>query len=156
MKKRLSVFYGLITNKTIKNLIKTSIHNIKKKKTLFPNIFITLLENRVESILYRAHFFKSIRQSRLAIKHGHILVNNIKIKSNKYLINEGDVISISKEIHNVIKNNLYDSKFLILPPNYFKVNYRTFQIIILENNVNNYLPVLFPFHLELNNLLNYK
>ena len=155
IKKRFALFYGSVTNKNIAYCVKI-LDKIANKKSLLSNIFINLLESRIDSILYRVHFFKSIRQSRLSVKHGNISVNGRVIKNFKYLLKKGDKISITKKNHIIIKTNLYNSAFLSLPPSNIKVNYRTLQIIILDNNVKHNISNLFPFHLGINDFLNQK
>lgn len=155
IKKRFALFYGSITNKNIAYFVKV-VNRIANKKSLLSNVFINLLESRIDSILYRVHFFKSIRQSRLSVKHGHISVNGRMIKNFKYLLRKGDRISVTKKNHTIIKTNLYNSSFLSVPPSNIKVNYRTLQIIMLDNNVKHNISNLFSFHLGTNDLLNQK
>lgn len=45
------------------------------------------LEMRLDNILYRAGFFKSRKQARQAVTHGHILVNDKKVSLPSFQLN---------------------------------------------------------------------
>lgn len=156
-KQRFSLFYGHLTDKTIKKLIKNSKFSTRTKKIPSPKILLNLLENRLCVILYRSHFATSIRNAKLLIQHGHIKVNNKIVTFSNYLVKNGDLISVNKSASSkkVIKNNLYNSNFWPLPPKYLQINYKTFQLIIIENCNTFNTHVFFPFWLDINNLINY-
>ena len=54
---------------------------------------VTLLERRLDNIVYRLGFANSRAQSRQIVRHGHILVNGHKTDIPSYLVKSGDVIS---------------------------------------------------------------
>jgi len=53
-----------------------------------------ILERRLQTILYRKGFAKTIKQSRQFITHGHVIVNNKKVNIPSYLLSaaeEGEI-----------------------------------------------------------------
>ena len=53
---------------------------------------LTLLERRLDNVVYRLGFADSRPQARQIVRHGHILVNERKTDIPSYLIKSGDVI----------------------------------------------------------------
>jgi len=154
-KQKFSLFYGHLNNNEIKNLVKKSKSLIRVNKTSSSKILLNMLENRLCVILYRAHFSQSIRGSKLLIQHGHIKVNNQIVTFSNYLLKNGDVISVEKNSFDLIKNNIYSSNFWPLPPEYLQINYKTFQIILLDNHNTHNTSIFFPFWLDTNNIIDY-
>ena len=154
-KQRLSLFYGSLQDYKLKRIVTSSKNKIKNNKIPLHNLFINKLENRLDTILYRSHFAKSIRESRMLINHKHVYVNGNIINHGSYRLEKGDVISLSSSVSNLIKINVYSSNLWPLPPEYLQVNYKTFQISILDIENKYYLSILFPFWLDLNTILNY-
>lgn len=56
---------------------------------------LSVLERRLDNVLFRLKMAFSREQSRQLIVHGHINVNGKKVKSPSFLINVGDEISLS-------------------------------------------------------------
>ena len=57
---------------------------------------LSVLERRLDNVLYRLKLALSRTQARQMIVHGHILVNGKKVKSPSYIVNIGDEIFLSK------------------------------------------------------------
>ena len=58
------------------------------------------LECRLDNLVYRIGFGRSIRQARQFVNHGHILVNGEKVDNPSYEVKELDVISVSESLRN--------------------------------------------------------
>jgi len=56
--------------------------------------FLTLLERRLDNVVYRLGFASSRNEARQFVLHGHILVNDRKVDIASYRVDEGDVISL--------------------------------------------------------------
>lgn len=56
---------------------------------------LSLLERRLDNVVYRLKFATSRSQARQMVVHGHILVNGGKVTSPSYLIAVDEVISLS-------------------------------------------------------------
>lgn len=59
---------------------------------------LSLLERRLDNVLYRLKFAVSRAQARQLVVHGHVLVNNGKVYSPSYLIKTQDVVSLDKRV----------------------------------------------------------
>ena len=55
---------------------------------------LSLLERRLDNVVYRLGFGSSRKQARQIINHGHILVNGRKTDIASYTVSEGDVIEV--------------------------------------------------------------
>lgn len=142
-KQRFSLFYGGLS----KNYLKL---RVKEKFKFF---LLIILEKRLDTILYRSYFVLSMRSARQLISHGHVLVNGKIINSKSYLVQKGDIISFSINCHKLIEYSLGNSEIWPLSPKYLHINYKTFQIMIIEDIkfVNNALNL--PLKLDLNKVI---
>lgn len=101
-KQKLKRIYGLM-EKQFKNLFNIA----ARKKGSTGEILISLLERRLDNVVYRLCFASSRQQARQLVRHGHILVNNKKVDIPSYLVKEGDVISIkekSRKLYPILKS----------------------------------------------------
>mgnify|MGYP001049597391 CR=1 FL=1 len=60
-------------------------------------IFMQLLEQRLDAVVYRSGFAPSIYAARQYVGHGHILVNGKKVDIASYRVKPGDVVSIKEK-----------------------------------------------------------
>jgi len=78
---------------------------------------VQTLECRLDNMVYRMNFARSIRQARQMVVHGHLLVNGKKVTVPSYAVAVGDVVTLresSKEIAN-FHNNFYEMRLFSLP-----------------------------------------
>jgi len=64
---------------------------------------MSILECRLDNVVYRLGFGSSRAQSRQLISHGHILINNRRVNIASYLLRPGDVISL-KNRKNIVES----------------------------------------------------
>lgn len=106
-KQKLLLYYN-IQNYKLKCLVNKELNkkdsNIKKKYS-----FINNLEKRLDNILYKAGFVKSIYQSRQLINHGKILVNKRRQSKVDYLVEVGDLIEFANLPLYYLKKNLLNN-----------------------------------------------
>ncbi len=101
-KQKARLIYGL-TNKQIENLFT----KMSKEQIL------SRLEKRIDRVVFLLGLAKSPRISRQLVSHGHILVNNRKVRSPSFTVKIGDKIEIrpeskkSKTGGTIIKNQKY-------------------------------------------------
>ena len=128
------LFYGGIKQKSLKKNIKT----IKKHKKKYNNLIklnlllLKIFEKRLDTILYRAKFTSSIRNSRQLISHNKIFVNNELVKSKSAILKFGDLITVDSKYHNLIRKNIQNLNTWPIPPKNLIINYKTLQIIFLN------------------------
>jgi len=69
---------------------------------------LTLLERRLDNVVYKLNFTSSRRNARQLISHGHIRVNDRKVDIVSYLTKPGDKVTVrdKKKTKELIKANL--------------------------------------------------
>ena len=94
--------------------------------------FLSLLERRLDNIIYRSGFTNSRAEARQLVRHGHFMINGKKVNIPSYLLSKGDEIVIREKSQNLIqiKAALEASKrreipqWLEMSPAEFKVKVR--------------------------------
>jgi small subunit ribosomal protein S4 len=64
---------------------------------------MSLLECRLDNVVYRLGFGASRAQSRQLISHGHVLVNGHRVDIASYLVRPGDAVSLKNNKKNIIE-----------------------------------------------------
>lgn len=147
--KKLKLFYGGLSKKLIKKLIKKTLN--QKYKKINP-LFLELFESRLDVTLYRSKFSTSIRNARQLILHNKILVNNRPVRIKSYLLKTGDLITINSKYSKLIKTNIQQSEIWPIPPKHLIINYKTLQILFgTFKNTN--ISSNFSYHLNLEKML---
>lgn len=59
---------------------------------------LSLLERRLDNVLYRLKMALSRSQARQMIVHGHVNINGRRVKSPSYLVDVDDVISLAQNV----------------------------------------------------------
>jgi ribosomal protein S4 len=158
------LLYGGLSKKELKNYIKHLKKNKIKKSSNINLLFLKLFETRLDTVLFRAKFSKSCRDSRQLITHRKVLVNNKVIESPAYQLKSGDLISIKYNQQYIIVENFryclenwvtHKTKLWPLPPKHLLINYNTMEIFF-ENIDTVNLAADFLFNLNLEKvILNY-
>lgn len=156
-KQKIGYFYGGLSEKYLKTIVKIASNKSKLRKKVINSklFFIGILERRLDTILHRVHFVNSIRDARQLISHNHIIVNKKKVKNCNLLLKRGDLVEVSPKAQHLIENKIKLSNGWPMPPKYLQINYRTFQILFVEDIKSTNLSLHFPFWLDLNALLKY-
>ncbi len=58
---------------------------------------ITLLESRLDNVVFRMHFAINRNQARQLVLHGHMLVNGKKVTIPSYNVKPGDVVEVKEK-----------------------------------------------------------
>jgi small subunit ribosomal protein S4 len=92
--------------KRIYNLLETQFRNYFEKaarqKGVTGENLLTLLERRLDNVIYRLGFALSRRQARQFVRHGHVSVNGRKVDIPSFQVKVGDEVSVrDKSINNV-------------------------------------------------------
>lgn len=86
---------------------------------------------RLDNIIFRTGFAKTIPQARQLINHGHILVNHQKVNIPSYNCKNRDKIKVKKL--SIIQENLNNQEIHKLIPVNLLTNLQDFEIDILNN-----------------------
>ncbi|HZQ29834.1 MAG TPA: 30S ribosomal protein S4 [Patescibacteria group bacterium] len=111
MEKQKAKFTYGIMEKQFKNLVE----KVSKRKGDTQEFMISLLERRLDNMVYRLGFAKTRNMARQLVSHGHVLVNGKKTSIPSYEVSEGDIITLSKSAQgNVgVLNALKEEKELL-------------------------------------------
>lgn len=68
-----------------------------RQKGITGETLITMLERRLDNMVYRMHFAGSRKQGRQLISHGHVRVNGRRVTIPSYLVRKGDEIEVQEK-----------------------------------------------------------
>lgn len=168
MKRKLQKFYCNIKQHQFRRYAKSKTYvlnykyrtSVNFKKYLdyqyFGNVnFLSIIEHRLDVILFRSNFAISMQQSRQFIQHRHVLVNGQVIYSCNYNVKDFDIISlkpqIEKKMRKILTKKLKQNQILCYPPVYLGVDYRL--MLALINKVPSFHEIPFPFKTHPNFLM---
>lgn len=110
-KQKVKRIYGVLERQFAKYM-----GEAQKKKGETGTVLLTLLERRLDNVMYRLRLAKTRRFARQLVGHGHVLVNNRKVTIPSYQVRPGEVITLSQKAMNMptVKISLED-KDISLP-----------------------------------------
>ena len=110
-KQKAKTTYGLM-EKQFKGLVQA----VQTKKGDTKELIVSLLETRLDNVVYRLGFAKTRYMSRQFVSHGHILVNGKKLTIPSYQVRIDEVISLSPKMQKNPKVlEFLEEKEIILP-----------------------------------------
>ncbi len=137
-KQKISLVYGL-TNRQMQSLFQT---NEDKEKIM------TILETRLDRVVYLLGLAGSPRVARQFVSHGHIMVNNRKVTIPSFRVKIGNVIQVRPESR---KAKIFEDISLKLkqytPPTWLKLNKDELKGECVA--MPNFEEVTFPFNVSL-------
>ncbi len=147
-KLKLRRFYGNISKKKFKRIFKESLLN----SNFLGKSFICLLESRLDVLLYRANFFKSIFSARQYIFHQGIYVNGSLLYKPNYMIKLNTYVFMKNinYFYKIIKNKIKKKKLFCNYPAYLEINYKVGGMILYK--IPSVKEVPFPFFLNYKNI----
>lgn len=99
-KQKVKRIYGLTERQFRKYIEKAS-----RSKAETGKLLISLLERRLDNVLYRLGFASSRKEARHFVRFGHILVNGKRVDVPSYQIKEGDVIEVAEKSRKITRIN---------------------------------------------------
>ncbi len=94
-KQKVKRFYGLLEQQ-FHNLFEKAL----KMKGVTGDNLLSMLERRLDNVIYRMGFGTSHPQARQIVRHGHIQVNGRKVNIPSYMIKVGDLIEVREKSRN--------------------------------------------------------
>ena len=83
------------------DVLERQFRNYYKRATRMPGVVgdnpLSLLERRLDNVVFRLGFAVSRRQARQIVNHGHVQVNGGKVDIPSYLVQSGDVVEIREK-----------------------------------------------------------
>ncbi|AKK19722.1 30S ribosomal protein S4 [Candidatus Liberibacter africanus] len=102
-KQKMKKYYGDISEKQFCSIFKKA----DRSKGDTSHNLISLLESRLDTIVYRSKFVPTIFAARQFVNHRHVLVNGVSVNIGSYCCKEGDVIEVkekSKQLVSVLES----------------------------------------------------
>jgi len=88
-KQKLRYTYGLTEKQ-----FRLTFERAKRKRGITGDIFLQMLETRLDNVVYLLGFAKTRRQSRQFVGHGHIKMNGHKVDISSFQVSPGDEIEV--------------------------------------------------------------
>ena len=121
-KQKLKKFYGKLTEKQFRRTYQEALLYQGHPA----NTFISLLERRLDVVLYRANFVSTIFEARQKVSHGHVYVNGTKVTVASYRLSVGDLVELQCQLHPTlrVKANC---------PDYLEVSFSTSSLVLVTH-----------------------
>lgn len=102
-KQKLRRIYGLLEVQ-LRNLYEKS----SKAKGVTGSMMLSLMERRLDSVVYRLGIASSRPQARQIVRHGHIAVNGKRVNIPSFVVKPGDEVAVHEKSnkHPMILSNL--------------------------------------------------
>jgi small subunit ribosomal protein S4 len=91
-KQKIKRIYGMTERQFYNYYVKAA-----KKKGARGVVLLQMLEARLDNVVFRAGFGATRPESRQIVSHGAILVNGHKVNIASFLLNPGDIVTISEK-----------------------------------------------------------
>ena len=88
-KQKLRFMYGMTEKQ-----FRLTFEKAKKIRGVTGEIFLQILETRLDNVVYRLGFAKSRAGARQLVSHGHVCVNGHKTDISSFIVKEGDEIEV--------------------------------------------------------------
>jgi len=111
-KQKLRYLYGL-TEKQFRR----TFDRAKRRRGVTSEIFLQMLEKRLDTVVYNLGFAKTRRQARQYVCHGHIKVNGKKVDIPSFTVSAGDTIEVkeSTSSRQLATRSLEDTRIRTVP-----------------------------------------
>ncbi len=78
----------------------------KRAKGNTGEALLRILEQRLDNVIRRLGWARSIWAARQIVSHGHVLVNGRKVDRPSYQVATGDVITLKESAHKLVRENM--------------------------------------------------
>ncbi len=96
-KQKLKGYYGNLTEKQFSR----TYDEAARRKGNTAETLISLLEARLDAVVYRAKFVPTVFAARQFVNHGHVLVNGKRVNIASYRVKVGDIVSVRERSKNM-------------------------------------------------------
>lgn len=78
---------------------------------------LTILESRLDNVVFRLGFARTRKEARQTVRHGHITVNGKRVDIPSYQVKAGDVVAVAPKFKDLlpIKEALISSEHMAVP-----------------------------------------
>jgi small subunit ribosomal protein S4 len=136
-KQKLRYHYGIL-EKQLRRYTKIAFRD--KGNTGF--VLLSILERRLDNIIYRTGLFRSIKAARQAVVHNHIKINNKRVNIPSFLTKTNDVIEFCQT--SKLEKKLFPaskSSHAIPIPEYINIDNSKKSITIISHPIRKDIPI---------------
>ena len=92
------------------------------------DVLLSLVERRLDNVVYRLGFANSRRQARQLVSHGHFTVNGNRVNVPSYLVKTGDVVAVGeKSVSNAFFKAMKEADAFVAAPKWLDRDKNTLQ-----------------------------
>ena len=118
-KQKLKRFYGMSEKQ-----FRLFFDRAERKKGITGENLLSMLERRLDNVVFILGFSHSRSHSRQMITHGHIRVNEIKVTIPSFIVKEGDIVSLKvKSLQNKDFKALFEANKNKTVPGWLEVDW---------------------------------
>lgn len=96
-KQKVKFIYGVLEKQFHKYYVMAT-----KKHGITGEELLSILETRLDNVVFRLGLANTRREARQIVNHGHILVNGKKVNIPSYLVKAGDVVAVREKSRNSV------------------------------------------------------
>ncbi len=97
-KQKVKRLYGLLERQ-----FRNTFEEADRKKGITGEVLLSLLERRLDNVVYRLGFANSRNEARQLVRHNHFAVNHSKVNIPSYLVKPGDIIEVREKSKKVVR-----------------------------------------------------
>lgn len=119
-KQKIKRSYGMLENQ-FRNLFKTA----SGMKGVTGNNMLSLLERRLDNVVYRMGYASSRMQARQLIQHKHVMVNGKPVNIASYRVKDGTEVSVSEKFKSniILEDSIKLAKAVDSVPEWIEVDF---------------------------------
>lgn len=109
-KQKLRFHYGILEAQ-----FRNCVEKASRSKANTGEVLLQMLEQRLDNVVRRAGFVRTIWAARQMVVHGHVLVNGHKLDRPSAAVTSGDTVSLRERIHPLARENMESMAGHIVP-----------------------------------------
>ncbi|MHC5022706.1 MAG: 30S ribosomal protein S4 [Planctomycetota bacterium] len=115
-KQKLRYHYGVMEKQFRRYVAESA-----RRKGNTGELLLQLLEQRLDNVVRRAGFTRTVWAARQMVGHGHVLVNGQKVDRPSFAVKIGDSVTLRERIHKLARENM-ESMAGHIVPSWMEVN----------------------------------
>ena len=123
--------------KFVYGVLEKQFHTYFEKAKVMPGVtgenLMTILESRLDNVVFRLGFASTRKEARQTVSHGHITVNGKRVDIPSYQVKAGDVVAVAPKFKDLlpIKEALISSEHMAVP-SWLEVDIEKLQGTVLQ------------------------
>lgn len=133
-KQKLRYYYNILERQ-----FRRYVEEASRRRGNTGELLLQLLECRLDNVIRRAGFTRTIWSARQMVVHGHVLLNGQKVDRPSYSVKVGDVITLRDRIHTVARENM-ESLAGHIVPGWMEVNPAELTVRVVATPTSDQIP----------------